>query len=167
MTPEIAFDQHHNSLFRFVLRLTHRADVAEDITQECFLALLRAPGRIDCSRGSVTTYLFGIARNLAFSHLRDYAAEEQFDPEEHSPASTACGQLDIAASVERAIAELPPLQQEALILFQYEGFSLEEIAAICAVDTGTIKSRLHRARERLKRRLAPAARIVNSNATER
>jgi RNA polymerase sigma-70 factor (ECF subfamily) len=60
-----------------------------------------------------------------------------------------------AALVERAIASLPLLQREALLLFEYEGLSMEEIAQVTGSDAGTVKARLFRARESLRRRLAP------------
>lgn len=58
-------------------------------------------------------------------------------------------------SVARAVAALAPLQREALILFEYENLSLEEIAQATRVEIGAVKARLHRARENLRRRLAP------------
>ena len=64
-------------MFRFVYRLTRRADVAEDVSQECFLTPVRAPGRFNEARGSLKTYLFAIARNLALKHHRD--ADVQLD----------------------------------------------------------------------------------------
>jgi hypothetical protein len=79
VTPERAFDIYHEAVFRFVCRLTRRADVAEDVTQECFLTLVRAPGRFNQARGSLRTYLFAIARNLALKHRRDRAADVQLD----------------------------------------------------------------------------------------
>jgi RNA polymerase sigma-70 factor (ECF subfamily) len=63
--------------------------------------------------------------------------------------------LDVEEAVAFAIAALPPLQRETLILAVYEGFSLKEIADTVAVEVGTVKARLHRARENLKRVLAP------------
>jgi RNA polymerase sigma-70 factor (ECF subfamily) len=111
---------------------------------------LRAPGRFDQARGTLKTYLFAIARNLVWKDYRDRPVEEPLEdrPEERlSP--------ELATAVEQAVAALPALQQEALVLFEYEGFTLEEIAEVAGVDAGTIKSRLHRARERLKRTLAP------------
>ncbi len=60
-----------------------------------------------------------------------------------------------ASAVRHAIARLPALQREALVLFEYEELSLAEIAAIVEADTGTIKSRLGRARANLRRMLAP------------
>jgi RNA polymerase sigma-70 factor, ECF subfamily len=153
VTPEQAFDTYHQAVFRFAYRLTRRADLAEDITQECFLAFLRTPGRFDPSRGCLKTYLFGVARNLVWKEYRDRPDDAPLEdcPEERLSA-------DVAVAVEQAIASLPELQQEALVLFEYEGFTLEEIAQVAGADVGTIKSRLHRARERLKRTLAPSGR---------
>ena len=68
MTPEKAFDEYHQAVYSFAYRLTLREDIAEDITQECFLALIRAPQRFDEARGTMKTYLFSIARNLAIEN---------------------------------------------------------------------------------------------------
>jgi RNA polymerase sigma-70 factor (ECF subfamily) len=154
VTPEQAFDMHHQAVFRFVYRLTRRTDLAEDITQECFLAFVRAPGRFDETRGSIKTYLFGIARNLVLKDYRDRPDDAPLEGGEHDRAEERLS-ADLAAAVEQAVAALPGLQQEALVLFEYEGFTLEEIAEVAGADVGTIKSRLYRARERLKRTLAP------------
>jgi RNA polymerase sigma factor (sigma-70 family) len=66
---EQAFDHYHQAVFSFVYRLTRRADLAEDITQECFLSLIRQP--FDPERGMVKTYLFAIARSLVLKNHRD------------------------------------------------------------------------------------------------
>ena len=50
---------------------------------------------------------------------------------------------------------MPPLQREAVVLFEYQEMSLADVAAVCEIDVGTVKSRLHRARERLRRTLTP------------
>jgi RNA polymerase sigma-70 factor (ECF subfamily) len=154
VTPQQAFDAHHQSVYRFAYRLTRDPALAEDVVQESFLAFVRAPERVDPARGSVKTYLFAIARNLVLKHYRDTREVELLDElpvERFSP--------DLAAAVEQAIASLPPLQQEAVILFEYEGFTLDEIARVTGGDAGTVKSRLHRARERLKRILAPYRKV--------
>jgi RNA polymerase sigma-70 factor, ECF subfamily len=57
--------------------------------------------------------------------------------------------------VEGAVSALPMLQREALVLFEYEEMSMEEIGAITGVEVSTVKARLFRARESLRRRLAP------------
>lgn len=153
MTPEQAFDQYHQAVFRFLYRLTRRADSAEDLAQETFLAFLRTPERFDGARGSVRTYLFAIARNLALKEYRDVRGEEPLEGTE--PLAAPAARLETGVAVAEAVSALVPLQREALILFEYEGLSLEEIAAVVAADVGTVKSRLHRAREALKRTLAP------------
>jgi len=156
MTAEEAFDRYHQAVFQFAYRLTMRADVAEDITQECFLALVQAPGRFDASRGPIKTYLFGIARNLVLKELRDSHGETVL---EEAPAPVERPGAELASVVAQAVAALPPLQREAVVLFEYEGFTLEEIAAVTGADTGTIKSRLHRARESLKKALRPKEKV--------
>lgn len=166
MTPENAFDQHHQAVYSFAFRLTRRADVAEDIAQECFLALVRAPHRYDPARGSMKLFLFSIARNLALKHYRDDRPGEPYD-EGFQPAGIDPRQsLDVASAVASAVASLPELQQEALILFEYEGVTLEEIAQIVGADTGTVKSRLHRARERLRRVLVEYRKVGNAHAAK-
>ncbi len=154
MKTEQAFDQYHQAVFSFAYRLTRRADLAEDITQECFLSLIRAPQRFDPERGTVKTYLFAIARNLVLKNYRDNR-EDAAEPDAVTPSADPRAALEIGSAVERAVAALPHLQQEALVLFEYEGVTLEEIARIVDADVGTVKSRLHRARERLRRDLAP------------
>src|SRR5271169_5750521 len=101
MTPEEAFDLHHQAVFSFVYRLTRRADVAEDVTQDCFLAYLRAPERFDAGRGtSLKTYLIAIARNLALKHLRDYGREDQMDDDAVMISAESGETLDVATAVE-------------------------------------------------------------------
>ena len=160
MTPREAFDTYHQAVYRFVYRLTGREDLAEDITQECFLAFVRAPERYDRARGTVKTYLFGIARHLALKQYRDDREHAQLDDGDVATVE-AEGGWEVAAAVARAVGELPQLQQETLILFEYEGFTLEEVAGVVGADVGTVKSRLHRARERLRRSLAAYREVGN------
>jgi len=153
---------HRTALFQFAWRLTGSVAAAEDVTQECFLALLGG-SRFDSGHGTLRTYLFGIARHLAWKHVRLEDRETESCEADDSPAAAAdplSGLMarERAALVEQAILALPPLQREALILSEYEELSLEEIAAIAGVDVGTVKSRLHRARQALRRRLVPCQR---------
>lgn len=164
MTPREAFDRYHQAVYRFVYRLTAREDLAEDITQECFLAFVRAPQRYDPARGSVKTYLFSIARHLALKQYRDDREHARLDVEEPATAAPD-GAWEISSAVARAVAALPTLQRESLILFEYEGFTLEEIADVVSADVGTVKSRLHRARERLRQTLAAYREVGNENGT--
>jgi RNA polymerase sigma-70 factor (ECF subfamily) len=156
VTPEAAFDRYSQTVYSFACRMTRREDLAEDIAQETFLALLRAPARFDPARGTIKTYLLSIARNLVLKQYRDRGALEQLDDGDlAAPFFDPRDSIDIGSAVACAVEALPPFQREALVLFEYEGVTLEELANIVAVDVGTVKSRLHRARARLRRALAP------------
>jgi len=154
---------HRDTVFRFAYRLLGSIDTAEDITQDCFLSVLKHPERFDETRASLRTYLCAAARNLAMKHFRHAGREigvEEISEEiarAHAPEQPLRKLLneELALKVRQAVEELPTLQREALVLFEYEDFSLAEIAAITGADTGTIKSRLHRARQRLRQTLAP------------
>lgn len=150
------YHRHRTPIYRFAWRLTGSDTAAEDVTQECFLALLEG-SRFDERRGSLRTYLFGIARFLAMKRIR-LAERESLEtdvPAPHDPFGDTM-QAERRELVAAAIAALPALQKEALILFEYEELSLEEIAQVVSADVGAVKARLARARESLRRKLAPA-----------
>ena len=156
------YDRHRLPIFRFAYRLLGEVGTAEDVTHDCFLGLIRKPENFRPDRASLRTYLFAAARNLALKHFRNSGREAGLDelPEEpqlssrHEPLRQLLDE-ELAAEIRRAVSGLAPLQREALILFEYEGLSLSEIAEITGTDTGAVKSRLYRARERLKTILRP------------
>ena len=156
------YDRHRQPIFRFAYRLLGKVDIAEDVTHDCFLSLIRKPENFRPGRASLRTYLFAAARNLAFKYFRNSSREAGLDElteePQLSPRHEPLRQLldeELAAEIRRAVFSLAPLQREALILFEYEGLSLNEIAEITGTDTGAVKSRLYRARERLKSILRP------------
>jgi len=150
-----AFDEHKDAVYRFAWRMSGSAAAAEDITQNVFVGFLQHPSRFDPTRGTLRAFLIGIARNLALKHWR---AEHRFEPlddeamvaEPVDPDRGAVGDI-----VGRAVRALPPLQREVVILVEYEGLTLAEVARAVDADVGTVKSRLHRARENLRSALAP------------
>ena len=159
MRAEQAFDDHHKAVYRFVYRLVGRGDLAEDITQDCFLAILRDPQRWDSARGDMKTYLFSIARNLAFKRFRDDHFDQQIDEDQVTLIADRRPDQELSATVAQMVSQLPSLQRETLILFEFEGFQLNEISQIVNADIGVVKSRLHRARQGLKRLLAPHRKV--------
>jgi RNA polymerase sigma factor (sigma-70 family) len=165
MTPEQAFDRYHRAIYSFAYRLTRRPAVAEDLTQECFLAMLRAPHRYDPARGSMKAYLLSITRNLALKQYHEDMTEQQIADPEVLVAKDAQQSIEVSCAVSAAVAALPLFQREALVLFEYEGVSLEEIAQIVGAEVGTVKSRLHRARERLRKVLAEHREAARTNGT--
>jgi RNA polymerase sigma-70 factor, ECF subfamily len=162
----LLYKRHRTPVFRFACRMLGSAPPAEDVTQECFLSILRRPEAFRAERASLRTYLCAIARHLALKQLRKWGQETLVDdpPEEASGGAPATGERDplsaaiaaeAAEAVRAAVLALPPLQREAVVLFEYQEMSLADVAAVCDTDVGTVKSRLHRARERLRRTLVP------------
>jgi RNA polymerase sigma-70 factor (ECF subfamily) len=150
-----AYHEHKEAIYRFAWRMTNSPDASEDIVQEVFLSLLRHPDRFDCTRGQLRAFLLGVARNLVLMRWRhenrwNALEEDQFAAE---PVDVTRGET--VEIVGAAVRSLPPLQREVLLLAEYEELSLEEIARAVAAEVGTVKARLHRARENLRRMLAP------------
>jgi RNA polymerase sigma-70 factor (ECF subfamily) len=150
-----AFEQHKDAVYRFAWRMLSSGAAAEDITQEVFLALLAQPERFDPARGQLRSFLLGIARNLALKKWREQNRWVDLDGEEIEAPPRPVESLDTNEAVGAAVRALPLLQREALVLAEYEGLTLEEIARAVEAEVGTVKSRLHRARENLRRALAP------------
>jgi len=158
----LLYERHRGAVFRFAFRLLGSQTLAEDVTHDCFLSLLRRPEGYLPERASLRTYLCAAARNLAYKQFRRLGVETVVeevpepapDPVEPEPLRKLLSE-EVVDEVRRAVSSLPPLQREALILFEYEEMSLADIARVAEVDVGTIKSRLHPARERLRRTLGP------------
>ena len=156
---QILYERYRDGIFRFAYRLIGSVEAAEDVTHDCFLSLIKEPGRYDPERASLRTYLYAAARNLALKQFNYFSRASAIDEfSEH--ASTDNGPIgrmldsELSAQVEQAIASLAPLQREALVLFEYEDLSLAEIAAVVGADVGVVKSRLFRARDTMRQRLA-------------
>jgi RNA polymerase sigma-70 factor (ECF subfamily) len=150
------YHRHRSPVFQFAWRLTGSAVAADDVTQECFMALMRGAA-FDAERGGLRTYLFGIARNLVLRRLRISEREAEIAADATARVDVLGDLLEAERSelVAAAMAQLPMLQREAIALFTFEELSLEEIAKITGADAGAVKSRLHRARESLRTALAP------------
>jgi RNA polymerase sigma-70 factor, ECF subfamily len=156
------YDRYRHPIFRFAYRLLGSVEIAEDVTHDCFLSLIRKPENFRPERASLKTYLYAAARNLALKHFRNQGRETGMDEVAEEPQeSPRRGPLrrlldeELAARVRDAVLSLPPMQREALVLFEYEGLSLSEVAEIAGTDVGAIKARLYRAREGLRRFLRP------------
>jgi len=157
---QILYERYRDPIFRFAYRLLGSVEAAEDVAHDCFLGLIKEPGRFDSTRASLRTYLYAAARNQAAKRYQSFGRETAIDELADEPRiADRQGPMALAldnemdGEVEQAIASLPPLQREALVLFEYEDLSLAEIAAVVGADSGTVKSRLFRAREKLRARL--------------
>jgi RNA polymerase sigma factor (sigma-70 family) len=134
--------------------MTGSQSAAEDIAQDVFLLLLCRPERFDSERGEMRSFLLGVARNLVRKRWRHENRWDALDDEQLiSPPVDIVGR-ETAEIVAAAVRALPPLQREVLVLAQYEGLTLDEIARAVEAQTGAVKARLHRARRNLRRALA-------------
>jgi RNA polymerase sigma-70 factor (ECF subfamily) len=160
---EAIFREHKDAVYRFAWRMTGSPEAAEDVAQDVFVSLLRRSDAFDKARGPLRSFLLGVARNLSLKRWRGERRWEELEDEQFvaQPLDVTAG--EVKAIVGKAVQSLPALQREVLILSQYEELSLEDIARVVQSEVGTVKSRLHRARENLRRILAP----LKSGNTER
>jgi RNA polymerase sigma-70 factor (ECF subfamily) len=151
------YEAYRPRLFAFLVRLSRRRDVAEDLLEETWLRLVRRAGTlIDDAR--LAPWLFAVARNLYFSWRWSRAVDDtrtsDLDPSwpaperGHSPFEAAA-QAELERRVEVALARLPLRDREVLLLVGVEGLTPSEAAAACGLSAVTLRARLHRARERL------------------
>jgi RNA polymerase sigma-70 factor (ECF subfamily) len=156
-------------VYRFARQMSGESSVAEDVTQDVFLILLRRAELYDPQRGSLSTYLMRIARNETLRRLgrdRAYVAlvEEEAAPDKDDKdtdenlivRSNPLGNLmrdEEIESVRQAVLALPLHYREVVVLCELEEMSYGEAAALLGCAIGTVRSRLHRARALLKRRL--------------
>jgi RNA polymerase sigma-70 factor (ECF subfamily) len=151
------YDLYRPRLFAFLLRLSRRRTVAEDLLDETWLRLVAHAGTLRADT-RLAAWLFTVARNLFWTYRRSKLLEESVAAElltlwparENwpSPFDLACtGELE--HRVERALAMLPPQQREVLLLVGYEGLTPTEAAAVCSVTPEAMRQRLARARAAL------------------
>jgi RNA polymerase sigma-70 factor (ECF subfamily) len=125
---------------------------AAEITQDVFVWLIHHPNAYDPARGDLAAFLAGVARKLL---LRRQAVERRWMPLDEAallPQQDPPPEPDTAA-LRRAIASLPARYREAVVLCDLEGKTYEEAAGLLGCATGTVRSRLHRARDLLARKL--------------
>lgn len=143
-------------LFRYTLRMSGSPEMAEDVVQEVFLALIRGARGYDASRGPLSAWLFGTARHLLCRQWGMAGVDEELDEDTAAPEVDPLEGLEQAERVARlraALAALPAVYREAVVLCEMEELDYAEVAALLDVPIGTVRSRLHRGRAMLARRL--------------
>lgn len=154
---EALYQRHQGPLYRYALRVSGSPQVAEDVVQDVFLALIRGARGFDSSCGPLSSYLYGMARNLTFrqigasvaaAELEEDMAVVDFDP---LNGLTQAEQVD---RVRSALAGLPAHYREIVALCDLEELSYGAVAEMLGVAVGTVRSRLHRARALLLSRLS-------------
>jgi RNA polymerase sigma-70 factor (ECF subfamily) len=163
------FRRRQGQVYRFALHMTASPSIAEDVTQEVFLAVMGDAGRYDGGRASVVAWLFGIARN----HVRRRAERDRplqlFADGEDSESdgdglddllvveADTLGDLTRAESIEAlrdAVLTLPVKYREAVVLCDLQEMTYADAATAIGCAIGTVRSRLHRGRALLAVKLA-------------
>jgi len=166
---EQLFQQYHRGIYNTIYQMTHNDADAADLTQEVFVRAYRALPRLQTPE-AFTSWLYRIAVNLSRNWLRDRGrvrvesleqpgeegeegnTREIADP--NSDPAVLAQTRDMQERVQKAIAGLSPDHRRVVTLHHLEGMPVEEIARIMGCSIGTVKSRLSRAREHLRRKLS-------------
>jgi len=166
---EQLFQQYHRGIYNTIYQMTHNDADAADLTQEVFVRAYRALPRLQTPE-AFTSWLYRIAVNLSRNWLRDRGrvrvesleqpgeegeegnTREIADP--NSDPAVLSQTRDMQERVQKAVAGLSPDHRRVVTLHHLEGMPVEEIARIMGCSIGTVKSRLSRAREHLRRKLS-------------
>jgi RNA polymerase sigma-70 factor, ECF subfamily len=162
----VLYRRHQGSIYRFALQMSGSESVADDVTQEVFLALMRDFSQFDSARGSLAPYLYGVARNQVRRHLERGKLQVPLDEDSDEVSCepiTAPGDplgdltlLEGLSALRQAILTLPLHYREVVALCDLEEMSYEDAACTVGCAVGTIRSRLHRAHALLIRKLRDA-----------
>ncbi|HEV2200403.1 MAG TPA: sigma-70 family RNA polymerase sigma factor [Bryobacteraceae bacterium] len=148
--------RRQGAVYRFALHMTGSAPFAEDVAQETFLALLNSGRRFDPSRGSLVSFLYGIARNLVLRRLGKDRGEPTALADEPACDEDLLDDLtrrETIGQVRRAVISLPHSYREVVVLCDLENATYEEAAAALDCPVGTVRSRLSRGRAMLAQKL--------------
>jgi len=155
----LLMERYQQRVFALIFGIVRDRHEVEDVAQEVFLKVFMRISAFD-GRSRFYTWLYRVAANAAKDHLKKRIRRPAVPLDEDAGIpDTAGGPRERAATredrrmVREAIASLPPRYREVLALRELEGFTYNEIAGVLRLSMGTVESRLHRARARLKRRL--------------
>ena len=171
----LLYSRRQAGVYRFALQMSGSKSIAEDVTQEVFLFLMREGHVFDPTRGSVSAFLFGVARNYVLRRLRveQLLAPLNDESDDDIPGLQAgtdlCPLEDLTRaetieSVRKAVLSLPAKYREVVVLCELQDVSYGETAEILGCAIGTVRSRLHRARALLLAKLRPVGEFEEASS---
>jgi RNA polymerase sigma-70 factor (ECF subfamily) len=143
---------HKGRIFSYVYRMVRNYHDAEDITFDTFIKCFNALATFDLSK-PFATWLFTIAHNQTMDYFRKNKYQYEYLDERHASSDDLVQKYERKKKMEQideALLKLPPVDRELVILFHKEEYSYNEISEILDMPITTIKTRLHRARNRLR-----------------
>jgi len=166
---EALYHRYDRRLFAFILKLTRRADLVEEILNDVLLAIWKGAGSYD-ERSRPSTWIFGIAWHKASKALArrrpELAAEAEAEPVDHDEPESLLARRELATVLGRALGALPEEQRAVVEMTYYYGLSYQEIAEIMGCPVNTVKTRMFHARRRL-REILPGLGISGGAGQER
>lgn len=156
----VLVERHQQAVFRFAFGLLGNREEAQDIAQETFLAAFANLSGYDSSRAAFSTWLFALTRNRCINWLKRNRPVALETPESVQGRTIAdpVGRHELSQQLDKALAALSVDQRAAFVLAEIEELPYAEIARIEQTSVGTVKSRIHRAKQRLQSLLEPAIR---------
>lgn len=158
------YRRHRQGLYRFALLHGGRPELAADVVQEVFMGLLNDSYRFDPLRGMLGSFLYGVTRKLVLRQLEQHqrwVSDSSDDDEQAEHADDAAREPlarllndEAAERLRSGLARVAPHYREVLILYELHELPYQEIATICDLDLGTVRSRLSRGRAALSKALA-------------
>jgi RNA polymerase sigma-70 factor (ECF subfamily) len=166
------YRRHQGCVYRFALLMSGSAALAEEVTQEVFLVLIREARRFDPERGPLIAYLYGVARIQVLRFLERERPYVSLQEESETADVALLGQLtaqddpfgdctrnELIQLVRRAVLALPPRYREVVVLCDFQEMSYAEAAVALDCAVGTVNSRLHRGHALLLKKLRAAGKL--------
>ena len=151
---------HQNAVYGFAMSLTRQHALADDVTQETFISAFRSISKM--RGGNFRAWLLRIARNKAYDHFRRQSRRRESSVDEEdapflatltddnpSPHAVAVNS-ELREALEHCVGGLSAEHREVIVLIDVQGRSYDDASAVCGVNIGTVKSRLNRARRRVR-----------------
>jgi RNA polymerase sigma-70 factor (ECF subfamily) len=171
------YRRHQGRIYRFALLMSGSPNIAEEVTQEVFLVLIREAQRFDPARGALPAFLVGVARNQVLRCLERERSYVPFpeNPEDHGGESVLplitpddplgkCTRDEVIELVRTAVLALPARYREVVVLCDFQEMSYADAAVALGCPVGTVNSRLHRGHALLLKKLRSAGKVASTEA---
>lgn len=145
------FEEHFDAIYGYLARRVG-PEVGRDLAAETFARAFAARKKFDPLRGEARAWVFGIAANLVRRHYRD--EERRLRALARLDAPSGAEDEPTEPRIAVALAEMPQAERDTLLLYAWADLSYEEIAVALDIPLGTVRSRVHRARHRMREALS-------------
>jgi RNA polymerase sigma-70 factor (ECF subfamily) len=149
---EELYEMTSRSIYFYLYRLLQNEESAEDVRIDVYTQVWKNAGRFE-GRSKVTTWIFGIARNLAFNELRkkkNTAMGELTDTIEDTNSLSGYAKFENSQLIQKAMMELPAKQRDVMDLVFFHELNYKEVAEVLSIPENTVKTRIHHAKKALK-----------------